>query len=118
MLRVIGGAGDPGTRIENRAGEPAANPYLYFAAQIWSGLDGLARRLDPGPPDDTPYESKGALLPRTLGEAIAALRADTALRAGLGEGFVDYYCRLKEAELARFNLEVSEWEQREYFDLF
>ena len=118
MLRVIGGPGDPGTRIENRVGEPAANPYLYFASQIHSGLDGLERRLDPGPPDDTPYESKGALLPRTLGEALAALREDAALRAGLGAAFVDYFCRLKDAELARFNLEVSEWEQREYFDLF
>jgi glutamine synthetase len=118
MLRVIGGPGDPGTRIENRAGEPAANPYLYFAAQLWSGLDGLARGLDPGPPEDTPYESKAPLLPRTLGEALAALRADAALTAGLGEAFVDYYCQLKDAELARFNLEVTEWEQREYFDLF
>ena len=36
MLRVIGGPGDPATRIENRIGEPAANPYLYFASQIWS----------------------------------------------------------------------------------
>ncbi len=118
MLRVIGGPGDPGTRIENRVGEPAANPYLYFASQIHSGLDGLERRLDPGPPEDTPYESKGALLPRTLGEALAALHEDAALRAGLGGAFVDYFCRLKDAEIARFNLEVSEWEQREYFDLF
>ncbi|HSD55243.1 MAG TPA: glutamine synthetase family protein [Burkholderiales bacterium] len=118
MLRVIGGPGDPATRIENRVGEPAANPYLYFAAQIHSGLDGIEQRLDPGPPDDTPYESKGALLPRTLGDALAALREDGALRAGFGGAFVDYFCRLKEAEIARFNLEVSEWEHREYFDLF
>lgn len=118
MLRVIGGPGDPGTRIENRIGEPAANPYLYFASQIHSGLDGIERRLDPGPPEDRPYESNGALLPRTLGEALAALRADAVLREALGAGFVDYFCRIKEAEIARFNLEVSEWEQREYFDLF
>lgn len=118
MLRVIGGPGDPGTRIENRIGEPAANPYLYFASQIHAGLDGLERRLDPGPPEDRPYESAGALLPRTLGEALAALRADAVLREALGAGFVDYFCRIKEAEIARFNLEVSEWEQREYFDLF
>ena len=31
---------------------------------------------------------------------------------------MDYFCHIKDAELARFNLEVSEWEQREYFDLF
>jgi len=118
MLRVIGGPGDPATRIENRIGEPAANPYLYFASQIHSGLDGIARALDPGPSADTPYAAEAPLLPQTLGDALAALRADECLRAGLGAGFVDYYCRLKEAELARFHLEVSDWEQREYFDLF
>ena len=118
MLRVIGGPGDPGTRIENRIGEPAANPYLYFASQIWSGLDGIARKLDPGPSADTPYESDAPTLPRTLDEALAALRTDACLREGLGSAFIDYFCRIKEAELARFNLDVSEWEQREYFDLF
>ena len=39
------------------------------------------------------------------------------MRDGLGPAFVDYYCRIKEAEIARFNLEVSEWEQREYFEM-
>jgi len=118
MLRVIGGQGDPATRIENRIGEPAANPYLYFASQIVSGLDGMARKLDPGPSADTPYETRAPTLPHTLADALAALREDPCLRDGLGGAFVDYFCRIKEAELARFNLEVSEWEQREYFDLF
>ena len=118
LLRVIGGAGDPATHIENRSGEPAANPYLYFASQIHAGLDGIARRLDPGPSADTPYETKAELLPRTLGEALQSLRDDKALCEGLGEAFVGYYCRIKEAELARFHLEVTDWEQREYFELF
>jgi len=118
LVRVIGGADDPGTRLENRAGEPAANPYLYFASQILSGLDGVARRLDPGASADTPYEAKAEFLPRTLGEALTALRADDCLVEGLGRRFVDYYCTIKEAEIARFQLEVTEWEQREYFDLF
>jgi glutamine synthetase len=118
MLRVLGGPGDPATRIENRIGEPAANPYLYFASQIHCGVDGVRRKLDPGAPEQTPYESKAALLPRSLGEALAALREDACLKEGLGAQFVDYYCRIKEAEIARFNLEVSDWEHREYFDLF
>jgi glutamine synthetase len=118
LLRVIGGPGNPATRIENRIGEPAANPYLYFASQIYSGLDGMATRPALPASADTPYEAKAALLPGTLGEALEALRKDKALREGIGETFVDYYCRIKEAELARFNLEVSDWEQREYFDLF
>ena len=57
-------------------------------------------------------------MPRSLEEALAALRENDCLKQGLGEQFVDYYCRIKEAEIARFNLEVSDWEQREYFDLF
>ena len=118
MLRVVGGPNDPATRIENRAGEPAANPYLYFAAQIHSGLDGMKAKLPLPPSADTPYEAKVELLPHTLAEALTFLRQDKVLRAGLGANFVDYYCRIKEAEIARFNLEVSEWEHREYFDLF
>jgi glutamine synthetase len=118
LLRVVGGPGDPGTRIENRAGEPAANPYLYFASQIYSGLDGMARKLTPPPSADTPYEAEAERLPATLAEALAALRGDACLKDGLGAQFVDYYCRIKDAEIARFNLEVSDWEQREYFDLY
>jgi len=117
MVRVLGGPGDPATRIENRIGEPAANPYLYFASQIYCGLDGMKRKLPLPSSSKTPYEEKADLLPRTLEEAIGCLKASKVLREGLGTGFVDYYCRIKEAEIARFNLEVSEWEHREYFDL-
>jgi len=118
MLRVVGAPRDPDTRIENRIGEPAANPYLYFASQIYCGLDGIERRLPLARAADTPYEAKADLLPRTLEEALQHLRIDKTLRDGFGAGFVDYYCRIKEAEIARFNLEVSDWEHREYFDLF
>ena len=42
MLRLVGaGTNDPATRIENRVGEPAANPYLYMASQLVSGIDGI-----------------------------------------------------------------------------
>jgi glutamine synthetase len=118
LIRVVGGAGDAATRLENRGGEPAANPYLYFASQIYSGLDGITRKLSLPPSADTPYEAKADFLPRTLAEALEHLKTDAVLGEGFGKGFVDYYCRIKEAEIARFNLEVSDWEQREYFDLF
>lgn len=118
MLRVLGGVGQNATRIENRVGEPTANPYLYLASQIFSGLDGMRRRLDPGPSADVPYETAAEQLPRSLSDALAALRADGLLCEQLGQRFVDYYCHIKEAEIARFNLEVSEWEHREYFDMF
>jgi len=118
MIRVLGGSGDAATRLENRAGEPAANPYLYMAAQIVSGVDGVDKSLDPGPSADTPYEVAAVPLPKSLEEALAALRTDACLAAGFGEDFIAYYLRIKEAELARYRAEVTEWEQREYFELF
>jgi glutamine synthetase len=124
MIRVLGQPGDAATHLENRVGEPAANPYLYLAAQIYAGLDGIARRLDPGPSADAPYETDAPLLPKDLSEALTALRADECFRAGFGSGFVDYYTHIKQAELERFRseqgeqAEVTPWEQKEYLDLF
>jgi glutamine synthetase len=127
MVRLLGAPGAPSTHLENRVGEPAANPYLYMASQIHAGLDGIAKRRDPGPSADTPYEAKAPMLPKDLGEAIAALRGSDMFRKALGEAFIDYYAHLKEAELARFTAEarddaaigdVTVWEHNEYLDLF
>jgi glutamine synthetase len=79
MLRVVGGAGDGATRIENRIGEPAANPYLYMAAQIHAGLDGLARGLMPPRATESPYASDAEMIPTNLPDALTALQADAAL---------------------------------------
>jgi glutamine synthetase len=127
MIRLLGQPGQHDTRLENRIGEPAANPYLYVASQIYAGLDGIAGRGDPGPSADTPYETKAPMLPKDLGQALSALRASKTFKEAFGASFVDYYARLKEAELARFKSEAGEavdgtdvtaWEQNEYFDLF
>jgi glutamine synthetase len=118
MIRVVGEPHDPATRLENRLGEPAANPYLFMASQIYAGLDGLARMTEPGASSASPYETEAERLPTSLENALAALRASKVMREGFGEAFIDYYARIKEFEIARFNEEVSEWEQREYFDLY
>ncbi|MHC2623093.1 glutamine synthetase [Bradyrhizobium huanghuaihaiense] len=118
MIRVLGGANDAATRVENRIGEPAANPYLYMASQILSGLDGVDRKLDPGPSADTPYETKAPLLPKSLRDAVAALKDDPFFREKFGAEFVDYYTHIKNAEIDRFLAEVTDWEHREYFEMF
>jgi glutamine synthetase len=126
MVRVMGHPGDPATHLENRVGEPLANPYLYMASQIHAGLDGVARKLKPGPSADTPYELAEEPLPRTLGEALDALQANACFRAAFGDAFVDYYIAIKRFEIARAEkdgaasngaTEVTAWEHREYFDL-
>jgi glutamine synthetase len=117
MLRVIGGCGDEATRIENRIGEPAANPYLYLASQVHAGLDGIARRLKAPPATDAPYAGAGESLPTSLGEALAALQADGVLCDAFGTGFIDYFTRIKRSEQQRFDAaeDRDDFERREYF---
>ncbi len=117
MLRVVGGAGDPATRIENRLGEPAANPYLYMAAQIHAGLDGLAHGLVPSPATEAPYAHEADRIPTTLPEALAALENDAALTEGFGPDFVRYWNRIKQAEHQRHAQaeDTTDFERREYF---
>ena len=118
MLRAIGGTGDKCTRVENRIGEPAANPYLYIASQIVAGMNGIENKLDPGPPSHEPYQAESPTLPQSLMEAVSALREDSLFSTKFGEEFVNYIIKLKEGEIARFLSESNDWEQREYFDIF
>jgi glutamine synthetase len=117
MLRVVGSCGDEATRIENRIGEPAANPYLYFASQVHAGLDGLARELKAPPATDAPYAGGGEMLPSSLGEALDALQADALLCESFGPAFVDYFHRIKRSEQQRFDAaeDRDEFQRREYF---
>jgi glutamine synthetase len=117
MLRVIGQCGDGATRIENRIGEPAANPYLYLASQIHAGLDGIARKLEPARATDAPYSADNTKLPTSLGEALEALRADDVLTNAFGSSFIEYLVRIKDAERLRFEQadDKDEFQRREYF---
>jgi glutamine synthetase len=119
MCRLIGGPGDSATHIENRSGEPAANPYLYMASQIFAGLDGIAQKTDPGAPLDDPYaQATKPLMPATLAEAIDALATSTLYRTSFGEDVIDHFVGMKRNEIARFNAYVTDWEHREYFETF
>ena len=118
LLRVLGGPGDESTHIENRAGEPCANPYLYMASQIVAGLDGIDNAIDPGPPEISPYESDKPKMPASLMEAAAALRSSELFRSSFGDAFVDYILAVKQSEIDRFLTHVTDWEQREYFEVY
>nr|WP_116951390.1 glutamine synthetase family protein [Jiangella endophytica] len=118
MIRAVGGPGDPATRLENRSGEPAANPYLYIASQLVSGMDGVDRGLVPPAPTAQPYAADARALPSNLGAAVDALRDDAAFRAAFGDAVVEWYATIKRAEFDRYLRHVSDWEQREYFGIF
>jgi glutamine synthetase len=70
-------------RIEFRAPDPTANPYLAFAAMLMAGLDGIRNRIEPPPPiDEDLYElhdeRKASVksTPGSLGEVLDALERD------------------------------------------
>jgi glutamine synthetase len=117
-LRVLSGPGDPASRIENRVGEPAANPYLYMLSQVVSGMDGIKRGLESPPAVNNPYDSDAVRLPRTLLEALQAFRESKFYRETLGDAFVDYYSIIKQAEWDRFMATVTDWEENEYLSIF
>ncbi|MCW5634198.1 MAG: glutamine synthetase [Rubrivivax sp.] len=117
MLRVVGQPGDPAIRIENRLGEPMANPYLYTAAQVFAGLDGAARSLVPPAATESPYAPAPVMLPTSLGEALDALAADEVMQQGLGGPLARVIETVKRQELARHAAAVDgeAWLRREYF---
>jgi glutamine synthetase len=110
--------------------EPAANPYLYMAANVAAGLDGIRRGLEPPPPVSAdPYAADAPPLPGSLAAAVDALDADGFYRAEFGGTLVDYLVMMKRAEIGRYEnalataplaegQDVSDWEMREYFEFF
>ncbi len=68
-------------RVEFRCPDPAANPYLAFAACLMAGLDGIKNQIDPGDPADMDlFEdhniSKVKMTVGKLNESLDALQAD------------------------------------------
>ncbi len=118
MIRALMKPGDPASRIENRLPEPAANPYLAFAAQIHAGLDGIASDAHPPAPVESPYASAAPQLPADLGAAIDRFETSDFIARHFGTDFRHWLATLKRAEWDRYRLTVSDWEQREYFTLF
>ena len=119
MCRVIGAPGDPLSHIENRAGEPGANPYLYFAAQLIAGRDGIKNNTDPGAPSIGGYAAEDRpKLPTTIMEAINGFKNDAFVRRELGDTFANLFLKSKEYEVMRFMTSVTDWEMREYFDVY
>jgi glutamine synthetase len=107
-----------GTRVECRGADGTASPYLSSAIQIFAGLDGVDRELDPGPPSEAIYEPpvERATMPFSLSKALDALEADVFVRESMSEQFVQAFLAIKRNEAQRFALAVTDWEIREYLD--
>jgi glutamine synthetase len=119
MIRVQGEPFERGAHIENRVGEPAANPYFYLASNIAAGLDGVRRKLSPPPMAGAdPYATEAPMLPTSLWEAVEHLEKDTFFSEAFSPGFVKFVTAMKRNEINRFLGEITDWEMREYFEFF
>jgi glutamine synthetase len=109
-------------RLELRLPDGSAHPYLLQAAILAAGLDGIERRLEPGPRrDNDNYANPLGLeqcrrLPADLGEALDAFAADGPLRAALGEEFCLAYERLRRRQWQRERGDISDAERRGCLD--
>src|ERR1700692_1847098 len=101
-----------GKRVEVRFPDPAANPYLGFAAMLMAGLDGIQNKIHPGEAIDKnlydlpPEELKDVpTVCGSLREALGALEADHAFLSK-GEVFprdqIESYIELKWEEVYTF----------------
>ncbi len=103
-------------RYEYRSVDSAVNPYLSFAALLMAMKDGLARNLDPGPPEERNiYEAIAEgkdvqRIPETLGEALEALEADDVVKAALPGDMYRVFMHYKTDEWKRFIGTVSDWD--------
>ncbi len=100
-------AGTRTSRFELKTVDATANPFIAMGAVIAAGLDGLRRNLplpvevdqDPGLIPEEHREANGVdLLPRNLGEAIAALRNDEVLLEALGPELLQSYLAVRQNE--------------------
>src|SRR5712691_5742742 len=115
-------------RVEFRPPDPAANPYLAFAAMLMAGLDGVLNKIEPGEPLDkdiydlSPEEMKNVpSMPASLEEALNCLEDDhgfmmkgDVFSEELIETFIDYK-RKNEADAIR--LRPHPYEFALYYDV-
>lgn len=97
-------------RIEFRAPDPSANPYLAFSAIVAAGLDGIRKKTDPGDPvnediykmSDSARSGRGiSSLPGSLQESLKALKSDQDYLKPCFQGdLIETYVSLKQEEVA------------------
>lgn len=117
---------DGGSRhVEFRAGDNTSNPYLFLAAMLAAGLNGIRQGLDPGAPvmvdvghlSDAEAAERGlALLPRSAPDALDSLAGDATVMDVLGPVIGPTFLRVKRSEIDTYALQVGDWERATYLE--
>jgi len=112
------GEGTKGVRIECRIGGADLNPYLAFAALLAAGLKGIEDKLElePAYSGDAYTGKKLREVPKTLRDAIEALRKSKMLKEALGPQVVSHYLHTAEWEQFEYDRRVTDWELKRGFE--
>src|SRR6187402_2081441 len=122
LIRVPAERGE-NTRIELRMPDPSCNPYLALAVMLRAGLDGVERKLDPGPPVNKniytmSHRERRHLrideLPGNLSDALDELEKDDLIRETLGDHIFNHFVEAKREEWFDYIRHVSPWEIERY----
>lgn len=126
LIRVPNMRGEH-TRIELRSPDPAANPYLAFAACLMAGLDGIKNQIEP-PAEvldninaltEDEAQARGLeKLPTDLLDACMEMKKDTLLKDLVGDRVFDQYYESKIAAWKEYDSQVTSWEIESYLYKF
>lgn len=114
-------------RVEFRSGDGCCNPYLFSAALVAAGLDGVKNRIDPGEPvmEDVGHMEERRLrelgvrwIPRTLGEAIEALAKDEVIKNALGAPLFNEFIKVRRSEWITYAQYVDQWDRDAYLQTY
>ncbi|WP_066857106.1 glutamine synthetase family protein [Halodesulfovibrio spirochaetisodalis] len=114
------------TRIELRSPDPAANPYLCFAATLGAGLEGIEKGYElPAAVEENIFAmetedltAKGIeSLPGSLHEAVEHLEQSELMKGILGDHMHSNFVNNKRIEWDEYRTHVSEFELRKYLPI-
>ncbi|HBH46130.1 MAG: hypothetical protein A2445_00955 [Candidatus Jacksonbacteria bacterium RIFOXYC2_FULL_44_29] len=114
------------TRFELRCADPAANPYLAFAAMLVCGLKGIkenykipaASEEDVFKLDDAALSQKHIdKLPASLNEALSYYEKSDLVKDLLGTHIYREFLKAKQQEWDAFRIAVTDWEKEKYLEV-
>ena len=110
-------------RIEYRAIDSAANPYLAYAAILNAGLAGIENDYELPEPVESDVAALSELeraalgiapLPASLDEAVREMKKSELVAATLGEDTFDYFVRNKRHEWQQYRRQVTPFERSKF----
>jgi glutamine synthetase len=114
------------TRAEFRCPDPACNPYLAFAVMLAAGLKGIKENYELSEPVEEDIFHMGekervkrgiAMLPGSLGEAIAEAEKSSLVRETLGDHIFNKFIDNKKIEWDKYRIHVSRYELENYLPI-